>query len=81
VPVIGAAATVFMPDGRRMTAQADGGSGHSGKRSVDIHFGLGAVPADQPVRVEVRWRDAAGIHQKSLDLRPGWHIVEVGGRS
>src|ERR1039458_7853898 len=44
-PAIGAAATVFLPDGRKMTAQVDGGNGHSGKRSQDIHFGLGSVPA------------------------------------
>ncbi len=43
-PAIGAAATVFLPDGRRMTAQVDGGNGHSGKRSQDLHFGLGNVP-------------------------------------
>ena len=42
-PAIGAAATVFLPDGRRMSAQVDGGNGHSGKRSQDIHFGLGSV--------------------------------------
>jgi hypothetical protein len=72
-PAIGAAATVFLPDGRKMTAQVDGGNGHSGKRSQDIHFGLGHVPAQTPLRVTMRWRDAAGIHERTEQLIPGWH--------
>ena len=74
-PAIGAAATVFLPGGRKMSAQVDGGNGHSGKRSQDIHFGLGGVPADTPLRVEMRWRDAAGVHQRAAQLTPGWHTV------
>ena len=74
-PAIGAAATVFLPGGRKMSAQVDGGNGHSGKRSQDIHFGLGGVPADAPLRVEMRWRDAAGVHQRAAQLTPGWHTV------
>jgi hypothetical protein len=76
-PAIGATATVFLPDGRRTTAQVDGGNGHSGKRSQDIHFGLGSVPAQSPLRVAIRWRDAAGIHERSERLLPGWHTVRL----
>jgi len=79
VPVIGAEASVQLPAGRRLKSFSDGGSGHSGKRSPDIHFGLGRVRADEALPVVVRWRDTAGIHQRSLDLTPGWHIVQVGG--
>ena len=42
-PAIGAVATVHLPDGRRLVAQVDGGTGHSGKRPPDLHFGLGRV--------------------------------------
>ena len=78
-PAIGAAATVFLPDGRRMTAQVDGGNGHSGKRSQDIHFGLGSVPAQTPLRVTMRWRDVAGVHESTEQLTPGWHTVRLCG--
>ena len=77
VPVIGATATVRLPDGRLMTAQADGGSGHSGKRSPEIHFGLGTVAPDRALEVTIRWRDAAGIHTRTYRLRPGWHDIKL----
>ncbi|HUE04244.1 MAG TPA: CRTAC1 family protein [Bryobacteraceae bacterium] len=76
-PAIGAAATVFLPDGRRMSAQVDGGNGHSGKRSQDIHFGLGSVPTHVPLRLVIRWRDASGIHERTERLAPGWHTVRL----
>jgi hypothetical protein len=81
-PAIGVTAVVTLADGRRMTAQSDGGSGHSGKRSPDIHFGLGKA-ADQPLAVELRWRDASGVHSARHSLKPGWHTVtiEEGGRA
>jgi hypothetical protein len=66
-------ATVELPDGRAMTAQADGGSGHSGKRSHDIHFGLGATPPDRELPVELKWRDRSGVHSRRMKLKPGWH--------
>jgi hypothetical protein len=76
-PAIGAEAAVILPGGRRMVAQVDGGNGHSGKRSFDLHFGLGNIPADQPLSVTLRWRDSAGIHQRKLEIAPGWHTVRL----
>jgi hypothetical protein len=77
-PAIGAAATVRLPDGRRLVGQVDGGNGHSGKRSNDLHFGLGAIPSDARVAVELSWRDPAGkMHRDTLTLSPGWHTVEL----
>ena len=73
-PAVGAAATVFLPDGRRLVGQVDGGSGHSGKRAPALHFGLGRLPAGTPLRVDLRWRDAGGaLRSRSLRLAPGWH--------
>ncbi len=43
-PAVGATATISLPDGSRHIAQIDGGSGHSGKRAPEIHFGLGSSP-------------------------------------
>jgi hypothetical protein len=78
-PAIGAAATVHLGEGRRLVAQVDGGNGHSGKRSSDLHFGLGRPPAGASVRVEMRWRDPGGqVRRESLDLPPGWHTVLLG---
>jgi hypothetical protein len=77
-PAIGATAWVILPDGRRLVAQVDGGNGHSGKRSPDLHFGLGALPSDTPPSVELQWRDRNGIHREKLTLEPGWHTVLLG---
>ncbi|MFN3920124.1 MAG: CRTAC1 family protein [Methylohalobius sp.] len=76
-PAIGAQATVFLPDGRRLVAQVDGGNGHSGKRSPDLHFGLGKVA--QEVEVELHWRGPDGaVHRRTLQLAPGWYTVQLG---
>lgn len=78
-PAIGANAKVSLPDGRILVAQVDGGNGHSGRRSPDLHFGLGDWDPDTPVTVDLRWRDSSGtIHTKRLKLIPGWHTVELG---
>lgn len=73
---IGATVTVTLPDGRRLVRQVDGGSGHSGKRSSDVHFGLGAVSASTPLVVTVRYRDMTGAPRDvTTSLGPGWHTV------
>ena len=78
-PAIGALATLHLPDGHRMVAQVDGGSGHSGKRSPAVHFGLGSLPPDTPLKVDVSWRDARGrAHTETLRLAAGWHTVLLG---
>jgi enediyne biosynthesis protein E4 len=79
-PAIGAAATVELPDGRHISGQVDGGSGHSGKRSPEVHFGLGNVAADRPLAVEIRWRDGGGIESARYRLKPGWRTVKLEGR-
>ncbi len=78
-PAIGAAAKVTLPDGRTLVAQVDGGNGHSGKRSPDLHFGLDNVSPDTQIKVELRWRDRQGkVRNKTLLLSPGWQTVELG---
>jgi len=78
-PAVGAHATLYLPDGRRMAAQVDGGSGHSGKRSPGLHFGLGKLAADTPLRVDLDWRDARGRpRHETLRLNAGWHTVLLG---
>ena len=71
---VGAAVTVTRPDGKVLTRQVDGGNGHSGKRSPELHFGLGT--SQGIVKVEIRWRDQQGqVHQQFLDLQPGRYTV------
>ncbi len=70
-PVIGAVGTLSLPNGRKMVAHVDGGTGHSGKCSPDIHFGLGALPASEALRVSLKWRDSAGVHEQLRQFTPG----------
>jgi hypothetical protein len=75
-PAIGASATIHLDDGRQLMAQVDGGSGHSGKRSQELHFGLGHLPSSAQLQVDIRWRDAHGqIQQRTLSLSAGWYTI------
>jgi hypothetical protein len=79
-PAIGATVTVETADRRLLTRQVDGGNGHSGKRSPDLHFGLGAQTA--AVKVNVKWRDNHGnIREETHHLNPGWHTLTLASES
>jgi hypothetical protein len=79
-PAVGAAVTVHLPDGRRLVAQVDGGTGHSGKRAPELHFGLGRLAASTPLAVEAAWRDETGtVRRQTIRLTPGRHSVLLGG--
>jgi len=78
-PAIGASATLILPDGRRLVSQVDGGSGHSGKRSPDLHFGLGSRQDGARFPVEISWRDSRGdVHHQTITIGLGWHTVLLG---
>lgn len=74
---IGATATIHLASGETLTAQVDGGNGHSGKNAPEIHFGLGKTDhSEDPVDVEISWRDPDGkphtILKQHLSVgRPG----------
>lgn len=77
---VGAKVSVTLPGGRVLTRQVDGGNGHSGKRSSDIHFGLGEVAG--PVQVRIDWRDRFGrVQHKVLRVNAGWYTVLLGSNS
>lgn len=77
-PAIGASVTVRLPDGRQLTAQVDGGSGHAGKRSPQLHFGLGNLPGSTQLEVNIRWRGPGGqVQQRTLSLPTGWHTIQL----
>src|ERR1700760_1191700 len=76
-PAIGAVVTVRTASGRTMTAQVDGGSGHSGKNDFGLHFGLGR--SDAPVTATVTWRGiGGGVHRTTTKLAPGQHSLLLG---
>lgn len=81
-PAIGAVATVHLPNGQELVGRVDGGNGHSGARSPEIHFGLGEIKGDVQLPVDVEWRDTEGqTHRETLHLSPGRHSVMLGEES
>jgi hypothetical protein len=83
-PAVGASAVVHVPAAAgavaaRLVAQVDGGNGHSGKRSPELHFGLGAWHPGRPLRVELTWRDArGGVRKAERQLTAGRHTIILG---
>jgi hypothetical protein len=80
--VIGASVVVRYRDSRgehRWSGQVDGGNGHSGKRSHQLHIGLGnATRAD----VEVRWRDRTGrARRHAFPVTAGVYSLLLANRS
>jgi hypothetical protein len=76
-PAIGAIAVVTLPDGKRIAHQVDGGSGHSGKSAPVIHVGLGQLPADRALPIDVQYRDRGGaVRHVTMALPPGtWTVL------
>jgi hypothetical protein len=59
--------------------EVDGGNGHTGRRSPDLHFGLGYLPSHTQLRVDLHWRDPGGqLHLQTVSLAPGWNTVLLG---
>lgn len=80
-PAYGAQVRLTTADGRTQLAQLDGGGGHSGRRSFDVFFGLGAN-GDKPVKAEICWLDLdGGRHVQTLDVTPGWHELMLTGQA
>jgi hypothetical protein len=78
VPAYGATVQIKTPDGRTQVSQMDGGGGHSGKRSFEVHFGLGSSKG--PVSARIEWCDASGrLHAQTLQLTPGRHAILLDG--
>ncbi|HET9139993.1 ASPIC/UnbV domain-containing protein, partial [Actinophytocola sp.] len=76
-PATGAQVTVTTADGKKYVGRVDGGSGHGGKRSSEVHIGLG--DAAGPVQVHLQWRDRHGdVQQQDLVLSQGRHALVLG---
>jgi enediyne biosynthesis protein E4 len=76
VAAIGAEVRVDYRDGagaRSWIGEVDGGNGHSGKRSNQLHVGLGKAAAAD---VSVRWRDGRGVPMtRQFHLAAGAHTL------
>jgi hypothetical protein len=78
---VGAQVTVTTTDGRTYIGRVDGGSGHAGKRSNEVHIGLGR-DVSGPLNVHIEWRDRSGqAHEQDLQLTPGWHTLGLGSEA
>jgi hypothetical protein len=72
-PAYGATVSITTLEGKQIS-QLDGGGGHGGFRSFDVHFGLGSYAG--PVTAHLTWRDAnGGLHQQTKSLTPGSHSL------
>lgn len=70
-PAYGATVQIFTP-GHTQVSELDGGSGHSGKSSFEVYFGLGNY--NGLVRVQLHWRGTNGrLYRQTLRLAPGTH--------
>lgn len=76
-PAMGVHVAVRLSDGRTFNAEVDGGNGHSGKRSPDIHIGLGKTAPGTTADLVFSWR-SNGVQQRSAHyaLVPvGTHLI------
>jgi hypothetical protein len=72
-PAYGTTVRITTPDGTQI-GQLDGGGGHGGYRSFEVHFGLGSYAG--PVTAHLRWRDTSGHpHEQTEQFTPGVHSL------
>jgi hypothetical protein len=75
-PAVGAHVLIRLSDGRGFTAEVDGGNGHSGKRSPEIHIGLGRVQPGTTADALFKWRSAMGLKEARFNqIAVGQHAV------
>ena len=71
-PAIGVRLKITLADGRSFVREVDGGNGHSGKRSPEIHIGLGPIAdAGSEAQAEVSWRVGAVVKAERFTLQIG----------
>ena len=68
-PAVGAVVRATLPGGVPWIASVDGGNGHGGQRSPEVHIGVGASRATE-VAIQVAWRDSNGHIQRLVTTVP-----------
>jgi enediyne biosynthesis protein E4 len=70
-------AVVELPQLKQM-AFVDGGNGHSGDNSKEVHFGLGGLANGTLITIEIMWIDRQGKQRKdTLNLTAGTYTVFI----
>ena len=73
-PAIGLHVLIRLRDGRTFVREVDGGNGHSGKRSPEIHVGLGPRDSAGPdADAEVTWRVGSVVKTERFTVQTGQH--------
>ncbi|MBO0611237.1 FG-GAP repeat domain-containing protein [Myceligenerans salitolerans] len=76
-PLVGATVTLRDEDGYSRIAQIYPANGHSGVGDTNVHFGLPAEIADEPLTAEVTWIDDDGLQRQSFEVGQGYQTLEV----
>lgn len=72
---IGAVVSLEMPTAKRKIGYVDGGNGHSGQQSSDIHFGVAQQTA-APYTATIKWRDFDGnVQTTTLKVFQKWQTI------
>ncbi|MEM7069971.1 MAG: VCBS repeat-containing protein, partial [Pseudomonadota bacterium] len=74
---IGAAAKIELKNQSLRIGYSDVSNGHSGRRSSEIHFGLGDIDKETLLSVSISWRGKSGSINKNLLLKPGRHRIII----
>ena len=73
---IGAIIKIKLKNGKEYMRFVDGGNGHSGRNSPEVHFGLGNTSAKEILDVDLTWRGSKGnLKNSKIKLNNGWHTV------
>jgi len=72
---LGASVTLTTDAGDEKRTFVDGGNGHGGQSSSDVHLGIGADAGSEHTAT-ITWRDAEGTTQSTrVDVGTGWNTV------
>lgn len=72
---IGATVSLELPSGDRKTAYVDGGNGHGGQQSTDIHLGL-VGKTTTPINATIKWRDFEGnVQTTTIRVYQKWQTI------
>lgn len=73
---IGAVARVHFKNGQSLIRFVDGGNGHSGRNSPEIHFSFEKNTIEDIDHIELEWRRSNGTISRTVTrLTPGWHTI------
>ena len=83
-PAIGCKVKILSINGKilasdkQLVGYVNGGNGHSGVDSNEIHFGLGNIKANAIIKIQLKWIDSSGNKQEEiLSLSQGWHRINL----